>query len=236
MLEIVTAERYLKAMTCGRNKPCLIVAVRPDGTQIEVVVKFLAACERGHRAMIAEAIASMLAADLKLPLPEPFLVQIEAGFADSIPQPEYANIARASLGFNFGSAYRSPGYSVWNSANHLSEGLMLTAAEILSFDVLIQNSDRHPLNPNCLTNGNGLIIFDHELAFIMEGIIGWKAPWEAGGADQAKRHLFFDHLRQKMPSLDRFQTNFTAIADERIEAYGRALRPSPTAEPYLEHG
>jgi len=226
MLEIVTAERFIKPLSSGRNKPCLIEARKPNEAHVEVVVKFLKACERGRRAFIVEAIAAMLAADLRLPIPEPFLVQVEADFAESIPDPEYNHIARASLGFNFGSAFRSPGYSVWNSSSHLPEGLLITAAEILCFDLLIQNPDRLPLNPNCLTNGSDLVIFDHELALVTEGVIGWRPPWEAGGADLAKLHLFFDHLRTRMPSLDRFAANFAAISDERIEGYGQAL-PGP---------
>ena len=45
------------------------------------------------------------------------------------------------------------------------------AAEILAFDTFIANPDRTVENPNCQSNGREFAIFDHELAFRMEGIL-----------------------------------------------------------------
>lgn len=39
------------------------------------------------------------------------------------------------------------------------------AAEVFLFDAIIVNADRRPANPNCLTSGNEIAIFDHELSF-----------------------------------------------------------------------
>ncbi len=51
-----------------------------------------------QRSLVAEAVAAMLAADLDLPVPESFLVKVDAGFAATITDAEVKNLARGSLG------------------------------------------------------------------------------------------------------------------------------------------
>jgi hypothetical protein len=53
----------------------------------------------------------------------------------------------------------------------IPQALLPMAAEILAFDTFIANPDRTVENPNCQSNGREFAIFDHELAFRMEGIL-----------------------------------------------------------------
>lgn len=100
------------------------------------------------------------------------------------------------------------------------------AAEVFAFDALIANADRRIDNPNCLFLGPDLAIIDHELAFITEGVIGWRPPWEIGPLDGLRRpqsHLFADQLRGKSVNFDRLMGAWAAITDARLSAYRRAL-------------
>lgn len=103
------------------------------------------------------------------------------------------------------------------------------AAEIFAFDALIQNPDRRPENPNYLFDGRNLAIFDHELAFVTDGIIGWRPPWELGGLDLIKgsnRHVFFTDLQGKRHNFSRIMGAWQAVSDARLQEYRQALPPA----------
>ncbi len=229
MLTPVTAIRFDQSLARGRTKPCLLACVRVDGTEVEVVAKFAAGCEMRHRSLVAEAVASMLAADLDLPTPEPFLVKIDAEFAATIPNAASRKHAYDSLGWNFGSKKLPPGFTTFPVDRPLPRSLLPVAAEVLAFDTFIANPDRTVANPNCLYKGQELAIFDHELAFLMGATIGWRPPWERGaicfpkGIPPQNRHLFLEQLRGKPTDLSRLTGAFEAIADERIAEYRSVL-------------
>ena len=71
MLELVTAVRFLHALTSGRTRPALFDCERESGEAVSVVAKFSAG-QCGLNGIIREALMSMLASDLELPVPEPF--------------------------------------------------------------------------------------------------------------------------------------------------------------------
>jgi hypothetical protein len=97
---------------------------------------------------------------------------------------------------------------------------------VLAFDLMIANPDRRAINPNCLTNGKALAMIDHELAFLIEGIIGWKPPWEHGGiffAAGENRHVLHDAVRGQSNDLSRLQGALEAITPGRVEEYRYSL-------------
>lgn len=97
-----------------------------------------------------EAIAAMLATDLDLPVPEPFLVALEPEFIAGLPDEIVATMARRSSPLAFGSQHLPPGYTSWPVGKAIPKEALATAAEIFAFDALIVNDDRRPENPNCL--------------------------------------------------------------------------------------
>jgi hypothetical protein len=111
----------------------------------------------------------------------------------------------------------------------LPHALLPAATEILAFDTFIANPDRTVANPNCLFNGRELAIFDHELAFFMDGIIGWKPPWEPGavrfpkGLPPRTRHVFLEEVRGLALDFSRLAGAFESITDKRVVEYRRAL-------------
>lgn len=76
MLNRIFASRLERKMGNGRTKLCLITCegATPTAEDVQLVVKFSAGCMEREKNLAIEAIAAMLAADLTLPVPEPFLV------------------------------------------------------------------------------------------------------------------------------------------------------------------
>jgi hypothetical protein len=237
MLKAVTAQQFLKRMGSGKTKPCLIgcaeLSADPAAdaeedapAEFELVVKFSDGCESKKRGLVAEALAALLAADLGLPVPEPFLVQIEPEFVSAIPDTEIQALARRSLPWAFGCAKLPPQFATVATGISLPPALIPQAAEILAFDLLIANSDRRAQNPNCLFNGKELAIYDHELALLTEGVLFWKPPWEEGGVSFVfgeDRHLFLDVVRGISHDFSRLQSALEAITPGRVEEYRWSL-------------
>jgi hypothetical protein len=230
MLDFVIATRFDKRMGSGRTKPILLACERNDGAESEVVAKLSKGCDRGIGGLVAEAIAAMLAADLGLPIPEPFLVHLEPEFVALIPDLEIRNLAMSSSSIAFGSEKLPPGFSSWPVNKPVTAALRDVAAEIFAFDAIIANPDRRTVNPNCQSNGRSLAIFDHELAFLIGGIIGWRPPWETGALENlrpttANAHVFFAGLQSKPVNLARFAGAWASISESRLQQYQAALPP-----------
>jgi len=226
MLSQVIAVRFDGRAKSGRTIPCRLTCEAADGAEIEVVAKLSAGCDRKVTALVMEAIAAMLAADLDLPVPEPFLVTLEPEFIAGLPDETVADMARRSNPVAFGSQHLPPGYTSWPAGKTIPKDAIATAAEIFAFDALIVNDDRRPVNPNCLFSGASLAIYDHEMAFFSEGIIGWQPPWVIGSLEsfkQTRRHLFSEQLCGKPVNFDRLAGAWLAVTDERLTAYRAAL-------------
>lgn len=226
MLRHVTAIRFDGRVQSGRTVPSRLTCEAADGTEVEVVAKLSDGCDRKVTALAMEAIAAMLASDLDLPVPEPFLVSLEPEFIAELPDALVAAMARRSNPLAFGSKHLPPGYTSWPVGKAIPKEALATAAEIFAFDALIVNDDRRPANPNCLFSGASLAIYDHEMAFFTEGIIGWKPPWEIGALEsckQTRRHLFSEQLCGKPVNFDRLAGAWRAVTDERLAAYRSAL-------------
>jgi len=228
MITRVIASRYHDTVRSGRTKPCFLGCTKADGSEVEVYVK-LCGPEMTVRSQISEAIAALLADDLDLPVPEPFLVRIETDFAATIPDLSTRLRAEKSLGWNFGSKKLPPGFSTLPTDKPIPHALVQTASDVLAFDTFICNPDRRVANPNCLTNGRELAIYDHELAFCMDSIIGWIPPWEPGGITFSKsrpardHHVFEDQLSGVSLDYERLIGAFEALTSARILEYRAAL-------------
>lgn len=226
MLERVQATRFDRLVSSGRTHPALLACERADGLNVESIAKFSSSCDGGVTALAYEAIGAMLAVDLHLPVPEPFLVDLEDAFIDSLPDEGLKAVIESSTLPTFGSAKLPPAFSTWPSEKGLPTDLLESASEIYAFDALIQNADRRPENPNCLCNGRTFAIFDHELAFMTTGVIGWQPPWLAGSLQWLKdtnRHVFSVPLRRRCGSLERLENAWGHLDDSRLAEYVAAL-------------
>jgi len=223
MLELLIATRFEKVMGSGRTQPCLLVCENEAGEEVEVVAKL-----RGHPqimpgGLLAEAVSSLLALDLDLPVQTPYRVEIEKAFADALPDAALRTVIQKSEGLNFGSAKWAPGYTIWPRDKTPSRDMKQSLTEIFAFDGLIQNPDRRQANPNCAFLGTDLRIFDHESAFSHFMSILPVAPWDTGGLAFLKDHIFFQSIRGGNLALDRFQGALEAVDESRLDAYIEAV-------------
>lgn len=231
MLDLLEASGFDECLPAevGKTRPFYGWGCREVGEEIEVVIKLRAGCPLGTRAMLVEALAAMLAADLDLPVPEPFVVEISREYADSIPDAEARDLAGRSLGLNFGLKKLPTGFAIWPPKRAVPVGLIQTAAEILVFDRLIGNDDRRLEKPNCLFDGKNLAIIDHEMAFpqITAGALFWKDPWDEGVFEGNRQgpteHLFQRSIAGKELEFNRLQGAWEAIDGERLNEYFDAL-------------
>lgn len=232
MFESVEAVRFDRKMSNGRTSPMLLVCDGSDG-EVEVVAKFSAGCSIGG--LIREAMTAMLALDLGLPVPPPYLVQLSTDFIDSIPNPAVAEFLRKGDSFGFGSKRLPDGYGVWISpAGRMPDPLEQEALDIFALDCWLTNPDRVVSNHNLLSNGRRFAIFDHELALMTTLNMFWQEPWRVNALDGAvppQEHVFFSHLRGRAA----YQTEgvcarLAALTDQRIIDYVSALPASWAAE------
>lgn len=231
MLDKVEAVRFDRPMLNGRTKPILINCERENGKEVEVVAKFSFGCDNSTDGLMREALAAMLAKDLGLPIPEPFVVNITPEFIGSIQNQEVATLLKKSDQLGFGSSKLPNGFFVWTSASGpLSRKLEQVALEIMAFDAWLTNADRRVTNPNLLTDSDNFAIFDHELTLMTNLNIGWQAPWIAGsfsGQNNLKNHVFYQSFAGKSGfELSRICNVFSNISDERINSYAHAIPTS----------
>ena len=94
-----TALRYVQPLREGGSLPAIV-----DTNGGMFVVKFRGAGQ-GPKALLAELIVGGLAQQLRLPVPQLVVVEIDAAFGRAEPDPEIQEILRASHGLNVGIRY-----------------------------------------------------------------------------------------------------------------------------------
>jgi hypothetical protein len=226
MLTRVTATEFTRAASNGRTKPVMLVCTDASGTEVELFAKFSARCEQGAVHLAREAIAACLAADLGLPVPQPFLVDLPPPWVAAVPDADIRAAMTSSLPVAFGSRLAGPQFATWNPGITLRPEMVETALGIFVFDAIIQNDDRREGNANCLVLGQHLRIIDHELAFAHRLIIGWQPPWQLGGLQRLVNpgaHIFRDKLRRATLNFDPIRAAWADLSDGRIDGYASGL-------------
>lgn len=229
MLSMVNAIRFDRLMSAGKTKPALLGCVRENGSEVEVVTKFSAGCDRGVTALAIESVVAMLAVDLGLPTPEPVLVQVNPDVIDTTISQFAHGLALQSVSPSYGSVRLPDGFVAVVSHKRF-DGLVPQAAEILAFDGMVLNPDRRVSNPNCLCDGKNFAIFDHEAALTGLDALGTAFqpfPWTPGAlgsfAAGPGQHVLLTLLQGKDLQFERFTAAWTGITDARLAAYKDAL-------------
>lgn len=227
MLDSITANRFDRRMTNGRTDPFLMECESDTGDSIEIVAKF-SGPQIGVEGLMREALCAILAADLGLPVPPCFCVHVEPSFLEALQgtHPVEAAALVAAVPLGFGSEKLPPGFTNWMRDRSIPKAMQQRAAEIYAFDLLIQNPDRRPDNPNLQSCGERFAIFDHELALVTQGVLFWKPPWVPGAlaaAGAIGQHVLRGGLKGFQPDYARLIGAWEAIDDHRIAAYRAAL-------------
>ncbi len=181
MIRTATAIRYDRLATSGRNMPLLVSVETEDGVEHDAFLKPSARPELGCEGLLNEALAACLAADLGLPVCEPFLVQLNTDWCASIPDAAVRQCLMSSSPTAFASKAAGPGWRLWNGADTLSATALATALGVAAFDAFIGNDDRRAENSNLLVKGNDFRLIDHESTFRLRlKLFPPVRPWEMG--------------------------------------------------------
>lgn len=226
MLETVDPVRFHAPVTSGRNMPARVECERADGSLVEVVAKFAGNCDRKEIALAIEVIAACLAGDLGLPMPKPYLMNIDQAWVGTIPDATYRAAVGRSGAFAFASTHVGTGYRPWTRYDRLTQPMAAVALSIFCFDAFINNPDRKDDNPNCFLKTPELRIFDHELTFIYKGILFWKEPWKVSALAPFAtpgQHIFHAKLRGQAIDLDPIRAAWSALSDARLHEYKGAV-------------
>lgn len=226
MLERVSAVEFVRKAKNGRTRPLILVCEKRNGELVEVFCKLSNGCDEHEISLMREMLGACLAADLGLPVPEPFFVDLNDDFIASVPDIETANRMRHSSPVGFGSRIVSNQYGVWIDGSAISDVLLQLAASVFLFDGIVQNPDRRVGNSNCLVRGDDIRIIDHELAFSHGVILGWRPPWEIGGLQSLAlpgNHIFFGKLKGRDIDFVSITNAWKDLSDARITEYVRAL-------------
>ncbi len=237
MINRVTAIQFDRRATNGRTVPGHIVAENDVGECVELIAKLSAKCDRGATSLAMEALCACLAADLGLPIPQPFAVDLSPDWIDSVVDSGWREAARQSLPVAFGSKRAPAGFSQWMAGSSMIERLKSTAAAVLLFDAVIDNPDRRSSNPNCLQRGDEIRIIDHELCF-GPLIIGWRPPWQMGALQHMSTpgiHIFRDALRGMDIEWAPVTESWKELSDDAILDYAAVLPPEwAAAMPHVQ--
>lgn len=230
MLDSTYAIECLRASGSGRTSPAIMLCEGKSDDDLELYCKLSDKCEEGVIHLAREAITACLAADLGLPIPRPFRVEITDEFIETVSDPEMKRRFKASCRIGFGSTKVPEQFSSWPTARIAEATMIDRIAEIFLFDGIIQNGDRRVGNPNCLVRGEELRIIDHDLCFSHGLLIGWKAPWETGGMENLRKdgpdqHVFHASLKGKAPNFSSIKNAWAGLPDTRIDGYQGAIPP-----------
>jgi hypothetical protein len=201
-----------------------MLCTNASGNDCEAVIKWRAGMETKETGLICELMAALLAIDLDLPVPKPFIVEVPPKFIIGEGKPELSVIAKKSVGLNFGSQKLPPGVGTWPKDKPIPVLLRPLAAEIFAFDVLIQNPDRRRDNPNLLWSDEEIFLCDHEQAFsFLMHVIGWQPPWTGQGTEFFRQHVFFQQLAGLHHDWSRLTGALDALTDARLDEYIEAV-------------
>jgi hypothetical protein len=239
MLDTLIATRFDRPMKRGRTGPFLLEGENSAGNTVEVIAKFTST-QLAVEGLVREAFGAMLASDLGLPVPACYCVTISPDFVAAVSSTDrkHGAMLAGAVPIGFGSAKLPAGFSNWMPELRVPKAMQQAAAEIYAFDLLIQNPDRRSDNPNLQAKGEDFAIFDHELAFVTEGIVFWEPPWTPGAFNAGGlpgRHVLFPSLRGSRPDLTRLAAAWEAINDARLTDYRAALPPEWTASAQTAH-
>ena len=150
---------------------------------------------------------------------QPVQVDISPEFRDLMRgRDEYGMVSR-SIGRNVGSAFQQ-GFREFVNGRPLTAEEQEQARLIFAFDVLVNNVDRNVKKQNMLTNGQQVLLLDHELAFSFTKILRplrSATPWlleEMDVRHWIQGHFFFPQLRGQ-------QFDFTTLAPKLASLDGQ---------------
>ncbi len=167
----------------------------------EYVVKLRGAERMTSEACERELLGAYAAWQVGLEAVEPVAVTITPELVETLHGRDDWKAGERSIGLNVGSGFVQ-GMQEFVAGGRLTPAQLEQARLIFAFDVLIQNADRRAAKQNMLTDGERIVLLDHELAFsftmdLMKMLRPSPEPWVIPDTDVhwIQNHYFFPLLR-----------------------------------------
>lgn len=234
-LPVVEAISPHEQFTTGANKPLLVTAVDEHGCKGDYVVKFRGAERMSSEACMRELLAAFIAMQMEITTVMPVIVNISPEFVELLKGNDAWGLAHKSIGFNYGSEY-VPAHKTILVNEDLNNHQLPFAQQVFCFDVFIQNSDRTKDKPNMITDGNEIVIFDHELAFgFAMDIFRNPTPWQLRDNDLEwiNRHCLLPILKGREFDYAGFSDRLNNLSPEFWQA-AKALIPEEWQSPQFD--
>jgi hypothetical protein len=214
-VEQVEAEQFYGFTANGLSRPARVGCSRSDGSKLDVYVKFVGGVERREFGLVAELLCSLLAGELGLNTPTPYIVNLSPEFLEGVPHPA-EDLVRRSLGLNFASESAPAGFSLVPPEARVPIALRSSAAEVFAFDVIIQNCDRKADNPNMLWDRAKFMLIDHEraLGFLHESPVPSLNSLQL---DRYYDHVFYSAISPRDVEFGRLTQALERLSPQRIE-------------------
>jgi hypothetical protein len=238
MIQKLTAVQFTRFMTSGRTSPALCSCEDESGVAAgEYVVKLRGAVQQ--RGLLNELLGAKLATHFGLSSPIPALIVLEPAMIELMAStdPSKADKVRGSTGLNFGSQ-ELIGYSTWPVDKDVPHVMRGAAVDTFAFDALVQNPDRVHSNPNLLTKGDTIMVFDHEIAFsFLRDIFPSPTPWKLDRQGYLINHVFYRQLKAQQIDLTRFSANLMSLSGAVLEEIFADIPPEWNNEdgPSIRH-
>lgn len=219
----VDAETFHKELMGSHE--ALLVSTRGLGGAAECVIKLSERLGDHPKPYLCEWVATAVAAELGVHVPDPFAVRISRAFARALPDGPLRRDALASTDVAFGCRFMS-GYSQWAPVVGVHPEQRDAASELFAFDVLAHNFDRKDTNPNLMVRREDLLAIDHDLAFEFVYPPGRPDPGTNPRRDVVDTHAFRQPLKGKLSGLAEFRQKVGQLTDSWL----RSLEVATPAE------
>lgn len=224
----IYAQRFNENFSHSANKPVLLSGIdKHSHEKGDFVVKLKNAGRMSADASMRELVASFIAMQMDIPVVEPVIIEITPAFVNLLTGNESWALASKSLGNNYGSRYIPE-----HITNILNKGLnnhqLPLAQDIFVFDMFIQNTDRTNVKPNLFSNGNDMIIFDHESAFAFAFPLTTATNiWEMKEAHKAwiRHHCLLPEIRGKVFDFEEFSAKLDNLTDSFWDKAAQLIPP-----------
>ncbi len=202
---MLSAVKFYKEIRAGSSLPLIVGG--SDGRQY--VVKLRGSGE-GALASAVEWLALKLGKLLQIPVLEPALLAIEAGFDEQAGDPETREILQKSIGLNFAARYLEDASAYTAQSGYQMDDAL--KSDIFLFDLFLLNIDRNAKNPNMIVNQSGLWALDYSSSLAIRGAIDGKNYEKLPFLREIKRHPFYGEPAKPHS----FIAKLKAIDDRRI--------------------
>lgn len=204
----------IKLLGSGTTQPMLIRGVcTKSNVKEDYVVKYIKSPRMSPESSCRELIAAFIAKELEMNVADPATIIVTDEFVETLIGKEGYKFAQNSLGLNFGCKY-VPGMMEILINQPLTNNQYEQAERIFALDIFISNADRNHNKQNMLTDGEKILIFDHELAFgFVMDIIKNSTPWILSDSDKVwvKNHFFYQAMKEGEPNFDTFVEKFEVL-------------------------